>query len=350
MTATSWIQSFPIETSKFGTLPWTGDKKVGAIRIYPLNGEQCLIQPVPNSSVIEQWKIANAKNWRHIDTITLPHLIDQNGILIIPKSNGESNLVFIHNVETLSNTCITGNTNELYEFNMNTNELQLQLQLQDYIGYDPEIIKANNNEIHFIDGESHCVFDIKNKTAESLSRPPLENTSCSMVSTFVPSCQSIFILEQDTNKINLFDIIHQKWTQDTYSKNDINIDKWGDIKLVTTEDSKFVLMIKRESIYIYNTQNKMIKQCTIKPPTKDPIHAIMIRNSHLDDCLTIGFIKGCWKEFNSMPLMPQYLMKTIGSWFMIEYLHLIKFHAKQIYDDNTHEHWEINVDILINNT
>ena len=76
----------------------------------------------------------------------------------------------------------------------------------------------------------------------------------------------------------------------------------------------------------------------------------MIYNNHRDEILTFGFVDACFRssEFENIIKLPHYLVKLIGKWISIEYVHLL-LHQQAVRDIGYSgiNHCRINVDDIL---
>ena len=99
---------------------------------------------------------------------------------------------------------------------------------------------------------------------------------------------------------------------------------------IATRDEKCIIFFESTNgesneIMIFNRNQQKLLQCKIKCPMTASFNATLIYGDHRDEVLTFGFIKGCFRssQFKNMRKLPHYLIKLIGKWMEIAYVHLI---------------------------
>ena len=152
-------------------------------------------------------------------------------------------------------------------------------------------------------------------------------------------------------------LAHKKW----------NVWKWpkckrewigdGSAGMVCTADGRYLITFggfiihdqlddiqeETDRIIVYDLENRnatpLVSQ--IRCPIKSGFHGTMMTDKHLDELLTFGFIRKCFKSRNmkSVQLLPRYLIEMIGKWFETKWIHLLQREGEG--------HWKMRIhDIL----
>ena len=260
--------------------------------------------------------------------------------------DNDTQKLYIHNGQN--------NDYKLYEVDLNSKELKL-LQQDINTGSFPAIIPIKD-EIHVVGGdyETHFIYNVKQGTTREIGEFHDVNNCYTPISIHLKSEGRILTLNE--NGFCEFSLNTQKWNRLD------SLEAIPEIHYCThmlpTFDDEYVIVMGgysddkdefRDDIFIIDTKKYERKKCSIKIPYQGRFHAMMMRNCARDDLLAFGYINKCFKskELKDIQRLPHYLVKFIGNWFVMEFIHLFGIKDQKRFIQNEYNHWMINVDKLI---
>lgn len=117
------------------------------------------------------------------------------------------------------------------------------------------------------------------------------------------------------------------------------------VDIIATKNKQYLILFSLYSfvgnIFLYNIRNKKLIKTDIKIPD-DCLYLAIDSNKNRDDLLVFGYVQELFKspEYQTIPLLPYYLIKLIGKWISFENIHLTGVQE----DELITVHWKINID------
>ena len=246
---------------------------------------------------------------------------------------------------------------QLFKFDLNSKSFTELCEIQHK--YKPKFI-CINNKIHIF-GRYHGIFNIKTNEFSQIHK------FADKYPYWVYQNPRIIFHIKSTNSILM---IHADGTIYEYSLNNDKWTKWGikipsdDASTVTlTNDERFMIIFSgwadrigerspdkimfRNKIFIYDFRMKKIMESKIKSPSDNRFYKHSLctstRNELAEELLVFGYVKAIYKStnFKHIQELPVYLIKFIGKWISIEFIHFI--------NRDKLKHWRISVDSILEN-
>lgn len=155
---------------------------------------------------------------------------------------------------------------------------------------------------------------------------------------YLPSKNAILIIPGYTTTY-VYMYYPDKW--DCRHKWDLTLDnEKRDADCVITADERFVIIFTRR-IQIIDLYKMCLRKTDIRPPNNKSTNKAVIRNDkYLQNIITFGFVRNCWKypAFKGIDLLPVYLTKIIEKYYHYEVVHVLIEGGS---------HWTISVDRII---
>eukprot|EP01084_Bolivina_argentea_P310407 537139_1 len=104
-----------------------------------------------------------------------------------------------------------------------------------------------------------------------------------------------------------------------------------------------------DGIYIYDIQNKLIKESEKKCPIKGSMFATTIHNDLYDEKAVYGYARRQWSESNNnhYPFPPLYILNIIKAYFYREYIYLLGNNSGRHYKIDTLDIFQTSSDLTI---
>ena len=231
------------------------------------------------------------------------------------------------------------------------------------IGIDIDMLLCINDKIHFL-GNQHCIFDNETKKFTKLhdlnDQFDVDYMRGLRSAFHIKSRESILMIDAG-GRIYEYSLVNNKWIKWNIRSPAKSLTG----SAVLTKDERYVIIFSNQTdrsrhtnyipltyvtnaIFIYDFRMRKFMKSKIELPTEVGISyrnslSITTRNKFAEELLVFGFVNRVYKlnRFKNVQKLPVYLIKFIGKWISIEYVHFIS--------EVSRKHWRICVDAIIEN-